>query len=55
MCAILYAVKVTERQMRWVKLSGIEYFPLLRAPRRPLLSERAIFLPTPSSPEAGRR
>ena len=27
-CAILCKVKVTERQMRWVKLSETEYFPL---------------------------
>ena len=54
-CGILLSVKITERQMRWVKLSRIEYFPFLRATMPSALSRRAYFLPVPIRPQAGRR
>ena len=46
-CAILCKVKVTERQMRWVKLSETEYFPLYARTAVPPTNQGGlIFLPT---------
>ena len=54
--AILYAVKITERQMRWVKLSRIEYPHRPRALMPSAITVAGLFFAyTPIVPEAGRR